>query len=234
MSENKYLIKGKYALSSDTKILITELPIGSWTDDYKQFLENLLDKKNTVIKDYNDNSTDTEISIEIIFTKGVLSQLHFKKIDEHTNELEKLLKLYTTQTTNNMHLFNHEEKLIKYNSIYEIIDDFFEHRLSIYDIRKQHQLKVLENLLSILENKYKYILEVLEGSIDLRKKTSTQIDELLYKKQYIKQNDTYHYLIRLPMDSVNIENVEKLKKERDEIFKQLETLKATNYPRIMV
>ena len=227
LSENKYLIKGKYTLTSDTKILITELPIGSWTDDYKQFLENLLDKKNTVIKDYNDNSTDTEISIEIIFTKGVLSQLHFKKIDEHINELEKLLKLYTTQTTNNMHLFNHEEKLIKYNSIYEIIDDFFEHRLSIYDIRKQHQLKVLENLLSVLENKYKYILEVLEGSIDLRKKTSTQIDELLYKKQYIKQNDTYHYLIRLPMDSVNIENVEKLKKERDEIFKELETLKAT-------
>ena len=29
------------------------------------------------------------------------------------------------------------------------------------------------------------------------------------------------------MDSVNIENVEKLKKERDEIFKELETLKAT-------
>ena len=88
-------------------------------------------------------------------------------------------------------------------------------------------LKVLENQLSILENKYKYILEVLDGSIDLRKKTAQDIDVLLYKKEYIKQSDSYHYLIRLPMDSVNIENVEKLKKERDEVFKQLQELRKT-------
>ena len=227
VGENKHLIKGCYKLVSDSKIIITELPIGSWTDDYKHYLENILEKKQTLIKDYNDNSTDTEISIEVIFSKGVLSKLHYKKIDDNTNELEKLLKLYTTQTTNNMHLFNHEEQLIKYNSVYEIIDDFYNQRLIIYDERKKHMLKVLENQLSILENKYKYILEVLDGSIDLRKKTAQDIDVLLYKKEYIKQSDSYHYLIRLPMDSVNIENVEKLKKERDEVFKQLQELRKT-------
>ena len=117
--------------------------------------------------------------------------------------------------------------MIKYNSVYEIIDDFYNQRLIIYDERKKHMLKVLENQLSILENKYKYILEVLDGSIDLRKKTAQDIDVLLYKKEYIKQSDSYHYLIRLPMDSVNIENVEKLKKERDEVFKQLQELRKT-------
>ena len=70
MGENKHLIKGCYKLVSDSKIIITELPIGSWTDDYKHYLENMLEKKQTLIKDYNDNSTDTEISIEVIFSKG--------------------------------------------------------------------------------------------------------------------------------------------------------------------
>ena len=43
VTENKYLVKGKYNLIDDNNIHITELPIGTWTDDYKQYLETLLD-----------------------------------------------------------------------------------------------------------------------------------------------------------------------------------------------
>ena len=32
--KNKYLVKGKYNLIDDNNIHITELPIGTWTDDY--------------------------------------------------------------------------------------------------------------------------------------------------------------------------------------------------------
>ena len=43
--ERKYLIKGIYEKIGDNKIHITELPVGQWTEDYKIFLENLMDTK---------------------------------------------------------------------------------------------------------------------------------------------------------------------------------------------
>ena len=39
---------------------------------------------------------------------------------------------------------------------------------------------------NISSNKYKYIIEVLEGTIDLRKKKSAEINEMLETKQYDK------------------------------------------------
>ena len=55
------------------KIRITELPIGVWTDDYKRFLESLIDdsqnkrknKTKCILKNYTDMSTDTEIDITL-------------------------------------------------------------------------------------------------------------------------------------------------------------------------
>jgi DNA topoisomerase-2 len=38
----KYLIKGAYEKINDNSIRVTELPIGYWTDDFKQHLENLI------------------------------------------------------------------------------------------------------------------------------------------------------------------------------------------------
>ena len=122
---------------SNNIVRITELPIGIWTDDYKQYLENLLDKgskgkkndkkSHLLIKDYNDMSTDTNVDIYITFATGVIKNcLINNKIDENCNELEKLLKLYTSQTITNMHLFDAKEKLKKYNKIEDIIEDYYE------------------------------------------------------------------------------------------------------------
>ena len=62
-----------------------------------------------------------------------------------------------------------------------------------------------------MQNKYEYIQEVLDGSIDLRRKTLEQIYTIL--KSYVKIDDSYNYLIKMSMDSVSIENVETLKKQ---------------------
>ena len=43
LEEKKYLITGVYEKLSSDKIKITELPVGLWTDDYKIYLESLMD-----------------------------------------------------------------------------------------------------------------------------------------------------------------------------------------------
>ena len=44
-SPQKYLIKGKYEIINCDTIKVTELPIGCWTTDYNEFLENLMTDK---------------------------------------------------------------------------------------------------------------------------------------------------------------------------------------------
>ena len=77
-------------------------------------------------------------------------------------------------------------------------------------------------------NKYKFINELLNDTIDLRKKKSQEIEALFVSKEYDKIENSYHYLIKMPMDMVNEENVSKLKYEYEHTCQYLDTLKNTS------
>ena len=82
----------------------------------------------------------------------------------------------------------------------------------------------------LLTNKAKYIKENLDGTIDLRKKKKEQVIEMLQTKGYdmIDSDTNYHYLTKMPMDSVTEENVERLNKEHSNKASELETVKSTS------
>ena len=229
IENGRYLVRGIYEVLNTTTVKITELPIGYAIDDFKAHLEKLISEKSHV-KDYDDNSTDTVVDFTITFNKNIKSELIEKSTssNENINELEKLLKLTTTLSTTNMHAFNHEEKLRKYNTTQEIIDDYYAIRIQYYKIRKEYILEQLAKELIVLSNKARYILGNLDNTIDLRKKSKDEITNLLEKMKFDKLEDDEHYkyLVKMPMDSVNKENVEKLLKERDDKQNQIEQLKA--------
>ena len=237
ISPDKFLIKGLYEKVGVDKIRVTELPVSYWTEDFKELLEQLIEpevgkdgkKVSAIVKDYDDMSKDTNVDFTITFSKGKLEELESLKGDYGCNSLEKILKLYTTNTTTNMHLFDAEDKLKKYETVEQIIDDYFETRLKMYQTRKEYMIKALEEELMLLSNKAKYIQENLDGTIDLRKKKKEQVLQLLNEKGYdIMYEDTeYKYLIKMPMDSVTEENVEKLNKEHGNKKCELETVKTT-------
>ena len=213
----KYVTRGVYSIKHNV-VTITELPIGVWNEDYITFLEKSLENKKTKLKDYKDLSTDKDIYIELIFNDDFYDCYSI-------NTFEKNFKITSSLSITNMYLFNKDEKLVNYKSINEILNDFVNTRIEYYDIRKKYMIKKMENHLKILRNKYNYINEVLEGTIDLRKKKSVEINEMLNEKKYDKHENTYYYLIKMPMDSVNEENVENLKQEYEKVQKELEELK---------
>ena len=235
ISDSKFLIKGKYEKIGTDKIRVTELPVGLWTENFKEHLEYLIEpgqdkdgkKINAFIKDYDDMSRDTIIDFTVTFPKGKIEELESTVVDHNCNGLEKLLKLYTTNTNTNMHLFDAEDKLKKYNKVEEIIDDYFETRLKMYEARKEYVINSLERELLLLSNKAKYIKENLDGTIDLRKKKKEQVIQMLQEKGYsiIDDDDEYKYLVKLPMDSVTEENVEKIFKEHGNKEVELELTK---------
>ena len=235
ISDGKFLIKGCYEKTGPDKINVTELPVGYWTEDFKELLENLIEPggdKNgkkivAVIKDYDDMSRDTNIDFNITFAKGKLDELESTKLDHGCNGVEKLLKLITTNTTSNMHLFDAEDKLKKYSKVEDIIDDYYETRLQLYQRRKEYMIQALEKELKVLSNKANYIREILENTIDLRKKKSEEITRMLKNKGYDAIDGEYKYLIKMPMDSVTEENVDKLNKEHENKKTELESVKNT-------
>lgn len=235
----KFLVKGKYRKLSDDKIRVTELPVGCWTEDFKELLEGLADvqtdkagkKINPVIKDYDDMSKDTNVDFTIQFQKGKLAELEAGKGDHGCNGLEKLLKLYTTVSTSNMHLFDANDKLKKYDTVQEIIDDYYETRLELYQTRKDYLIDALEKEVTVLSNKARYIKEVLADTVDLRKKTKEQVAEMLISKGYAPDSadapGEFKYLTRMPMDSVTKENVQKLLNDKENRENTLAKTKAT-------
>lgn len=251
VGDSRYLFKGTYEKLGPDKIRVTELPIGFWTEDFKELLEELeeeqkekdskdkdkdtKDKKKTTpyVKEYDDKSKDTNVDFIITFNKGKLEELEQAKGDYGCNGLEKVLKLYNTSSTTNMNLFNSEDKLTKYTAISEIIDDFYGVRLVYYGKRKAYLIDVLEKELVVLSNKVRYIQEVLSGSIDLRKKKKDEIIKLLQDKGYDKivngeKDEEYKYLVKMPMDAVSEENVDKLMNEHKRKQLELAEIKATS------
>jgi DNA topoisomerase-2 len=237
MAESKYLIKGTYEKIGDDSIRITELPIGTWTMPYATFLEGLMDgsavdksgkKVQPLIKDMTSLSTEVMVNFVVQFQKGKLGELERTCDSNGINGVEKLLKLSTTISTTNMHMFNHVFKLKKYTSVDEIIDEFYEIRLETYKKRKAHIIEDISNKLVKLSNRSKYILMNLSDEIDLRKKTADQVNALLQGFGFDTMDGDYKYLIKMPMDSVTEENVQSILKEKADTEANLELLRSTS------
>jgi len=236
IAEQKYLIKGLYEKISDDKIRITELPVGTWTMPYTSFLESLMDgssldksgkKIPPSIKDFTSVCTEVSIDFTVVFPKDRLAELENSKDANGCNGVEKLLKLFTTVSTTNMHMFDSNIKLHKYNSVEEIIEDFYNIRLSTYQKRKDYLVADMEKKLVKLSNRARYIQETLAGNIDLRRKTAEQVTALLTGMKFDLYDGDYKYLVKMPMDSVTQENVANIMKEKADTEMELSQLKGT-------
>jgi DNA topoisomerase-2 len=203
---------------------------------YTSFLEGLMDGSNkkgkkipASIRDFTSVCTEVSVDFEVTLPRGKLDELE-SKCDEITgiNGIEKLLKLTTSISNTNMHMFDADRKLHKYKSIEEIIDDFYKVRIDVYRKRKAYLIDILEKKLVKLSNKARYIQETLVNVIDLRRKTAQVVTGLLTERKFDLIDGDYKYLIKMPMDSVTEENVASIMKDKENAVKELERLKKTS------
>ena len=242
---HRFLVRGRYekvgqgtasASANSDVVRITELPVGTWTMPYTTFLEGLMDggvdkagkKIPPVIKDFSSTCTEVAVDFTVTFPKGRVAELE-ATVDATTglNGLEKLLKLSTTISTSNMHMFDGDCKLHKYGSVSEIIDAFYAVRLDMYAKRKAFLVEDLRKRLVKLSNRARYILATLDGTVDLRRKSSQVVHDLLVAGGYDLIDGDFKYLIKMPMDSVTEENVAHILKEKETAEAELEKLIAT-------
>jgi DNA topoisomerase-2 len=185
---------------------ITELPVGTWTSDFREWLDKLL--TDGLIKDYSDTSTDTDVHIKV-------------KLGESAEPVEKLLvdKIKLT----NMHAFNHKGVIQKYTTPNEILKEFADVRLGLYINRRELLLKTLREKLPYHENVVRFIKQQCEPTPrpDLRRKTPEECETLLTTEKFLKIKESYDYLLDLPIKSLTLKNAQKHEKDLEDLKQKI-------------
>ena len=220
VNDDTWSITGVYEIINENKLIITELPVGTWSESYREFLESLVDE-GTIISNYDDNSGIANINITIHFANNALQQLL------KTNTLEKKLKLITTIRTSNMHLYK-DNIIVKYKNANSILDDFIKVRLHAYKIRKEYIIKVLEREMAVINYRKKFIEQILNKDIIIERKKKVEIIARLVELKYPELSTgesakSYDYLTTLPLWCLTQEKIDDMNKEYNEKKCDLET-----------
>ena len=179
--DNGFKCEGKFFHDpAEGMLKITELPVRKWTRDYKKFLEDLL--KNDIITDMREYHGSNQIDFEIFYETD-------SKYFHSDENILKHFKLGNTLSDRNYVLFDRNNKLKKYADETEILDEFYEVRLDLYVKRKNYLLRKLQRDLLILENRVKFILEVIGGDIVVNNKKKKELLKILRERGYSKYSD---------------------------------------------
>ena len=233
----KFITKGKYTIEDD-KIIITELPIGKWTHDFKEFIEKTIQMENSWILDYENHSTDETVKFNVKVDDEVLFDNTYKKDDV----IEDKFKLTSSKSLSNLHLYNKDGVIHKYDTIYQIIDEHYYTRYSMYQKRKEYDINKLENEIKYLNAKMMFINYVIDEKIIVYKQPKASIIDSLrsfnfpfYESTIILEYDEgvevtnqYNYLLNLPIHSFTLEKVQELEDEISKRDQELEILSNTS------
>ncbi|XP_067100496.1 DNA topoisomerase 2-alpha isoform X2 [Osmerus mordax] len=253
LATNQYMISGEVAIIDSTTIEISELPVKTWTQTYKEnVLEAMLngtEKVAPLITDYKEYHTDTTVRFVVKMTEERLREAE-------AAGLHKVFKLQNPFTCNSMVLFDHVGSLKKYESVQEVLKDFFELRMKYYVLRKDWLLGMLGAEAARLTNQARFILEKIEGKLVIENKPKKELirmlqqmgydsdpvkawkqaqekpeEENLEEEEEEKEDNTgpdYNYLLNMPMWYLTKEKKEELCKQRDSKITELNTLKKKN------
>lgn len=250
----KFEIAGCIVKRSSTTLDITELPVRNWTQSYKEFLEESMPQEGkkaeeaveSTISDFREYHTENSVHFEVTMTPEQM-----QKAEEAG--LEKVFKLRTSVATSNMVLFDAAGKIAKYNTALDILKEFCGLRKGVYDSRKKFLVAKLMREKDILSNKARFILMVVKGELELRKRKKAELLEDLQKRGFAKMSELdallegrdpddeekdkskdndadksdYDYLLNMNLWSLTLEKVEELTKLRDQKVEELQELIKT-------
>ncbi|KAG0442401.1 DNA topoisomerase 2 [Dictyocoela muelleri] len=209
---DKFKIDGELEIHDD-ELVIKELPVGVWTQNYKEFLVSL--QSEGVIKDIYEYHTERTVYFLIKFPK--------EKPPKNKEALKKKFKLSTTISINNIVCFDERGKIRKY-TINDIQRDFYRLRLDFYLKRKEYHLKRLQEQLIKVENKVRFIKAVVDGELIVQKRKTAVISLELEQKNYLKIEDSYDYLLNMSIKSMTVEKIDELQNEYENMCKEYQLL----------
>ena len=170
-----------------SQLHVTELPPGKWIQDFKEHLDELVEKG--TIQKYENHSTETQPDFRIWGAS----------FPWETAPRE--LGLTKTIHTSNMYLIGPTFSVKKYASPEEILVDYLDIRIQVYKKRKAWLLKEFDSEIEWLSEKARFIMGVINGSLKVMNVPLAQVQAQLAKAQFkdeiwekLMDTKTYQYV----------------------------------------
>ena len=211
IEQNKWITRGVYKIVSNT-VTITELPIGTWTEDYKSHLDKL--ETDNEIYSYINKSTETNVHFELkIPLENIISWTD-------NREFYKKLKLTSNLSAKNIHVFNEKNEIVKMDSVEEIVYRFWKIRCDYYTKRQKDISDRLSKELNLINSKINFVNDVIDEKVKVFRQKISFINEQLESRSYIKVNNSYTYLTDMKIHSFSEDTITSLTNHRDKIDKE--------------
>ncbi len=217
-----------------TTIEITELPIEKWTEDYKESLHKLVE--NGFIKSFQEFNGTEDVRFVISASKAAIDNME-------ADGLVHSLKLTSSINLTNMHAFSMDERIKKYSSPQEIIEEYFPIRLSAYERRKENLLNVLAQDAKINESRLKFVEDIISRRLNLFEMSASSDDAVnaeMHRRGYMSwssigkqkgnnadRSKDFDYLLKMPLQSLSSHQVQALHKSKLDSQQKLEVLQRT-------
>ncbi len=235
-----FTTKGVYEFLDDDActVRIRELPVGCWTQDYKDFLEQMLVAQDSV-KAKKD--TDVEIAlrsytaayndVQVDFTLH-LDPDYYHTARSYTSEFETKFKLCTTHKTTNMVAFDVDGKIKKFTNVGEILETFYTTRLAGYTRRRLKELERLTNEIMECNARLVFVRAVVEKRLIVANAEDTELLAGLQALELppLSNGDGlkgYEYLLRMRIDRLKAAAVAELEAEHANLVRIRGHLEAT-------
>lgn len=242
----KYVSRGAFKRLSPCQVQVTELPIGTWTEDYKNFLEECLEDKkgNTAaLKSYESRYTDSKVDFVLSFqNRAAVDELLIDApIDANgirMTKFEHVFKLVSSKhlSTTNMVMFNADHQIQRFENPEQILRAFYDVRIATYHKRKAHLIAKLKSQLEILSAKVRFVQAVVEGSLRIlnrpREDIRVDIDAMgdIPKNVHgdVDSYEDYDYLLKMHVSSLTRERKLALEEEEAKKRAELEDVEKTS------
>ncbi len=215
-NKNSWYNVGEYTMNLDNdQLIITDLPYDVSFEKFDDHLHNL--KEKNYIANFIDVSMDGKIRYIINFNKGRLKVLSNDKW-----KFFQTMKLYSKVIKDTLNCIDEDGKTImNFANPHELIDVFIRKRLVFYQKRKTRTIEVIKQDIIDLTHKMKFIQLVTDDQLIINKRKIADIKIDLDKHQLP------YDVLKLNIERLTIEEIEKMKLKRDELVKYLQYIMTT-------
>lgn len=206
------IFTGTLVVDNTTTARVTELPIGMFTQKYREVLNDLEDKG--LIKSYVDNSSEEKTEFVVTCPRETLRKTH--------DDLVKMFKL-VARDTENFTVWNERGKLRKFEAAKDLVEWFVDFRLTKYEERRLSLIARSEEVLRRLRERAVFIKFYLKHSKWFSESKKVDIVAKMQEIGFKEIDD----LLSIKVYNLTAEQIEELNNKIADEEGTLESLKAT-------
>jgi len=201
-------------------VRVKELPIGRWTHQAKEYFLSMAEPghgSGIRVRHVSDNSTDTDVVLDIEMAADDMSKAQEKGIDT-------VFKLVTKLSTTNMVAFDPSGKISRYATPLDIIKEYVPVRLAYYDKRLRFLLDTVKRDMSIANAKMQFMEAVMDDRLSVFRIPKKDILKNMERLNLPMIDGSYDPMLRMHIQSFTKEHSESLKNDLDTMARRVSEL----------